>query len=170
VTSGQVSNNLKANFYNWYGAYSTAAQQFLWFYPGTVSGPFLWLDSYINQIYMNAQFQLDLMELFGQVLSIPYNATGYAQIEAACMDTITQMVNFGAIRVGVTLSSLETTEVISQTGLANVPQALTNQGWFFQVQPATVAVRQARASPVCLFLYTDGQSVQNITLSSILLL
>lgn len=169
VTSLQVSTNLAANGYNWYGAYATANQQFQFFYPGTVSGQFLWLDSYVNQIYMNSQFQLNLVELLTQVLSIPYNNVGYAMIEAACIDVINQMLNFGAIRTGVTLSSLEVVETSNLAGFS-IAQTLQVQGWFFQVQPATAAIRQARSSPTCLFFYTDGQSVQKIVLNSILLL
>jgi hypothetical protein len=123
----------------------------------------------VNQIYMNAQFQLNLMELLTQVLSIPYNNVGYAMIEAACLDTINAMVNFGAIRTGITLSSLEVVETTNLAGFS-IAQTLQVQGFFFQVQPATAAIRQARSSPTCLFFYCDGQSIQQITLNSILLL
>ena len=166
ATNLTVAQNLQANGYNYYGAWATANQPFQFLYPGSVSGPFLWLDSYVNQIYMNAALQLDLMELLVTLPSVPYNAAGYAMVENACLTTIQQMLTFGAIRTGVVLSSLETLYINNQTG-QNVAPTVQNQGWYFQVQPASPQVRAARTTPVCLFFYTDGQSIQQITLSSL---
>jgi hypothetical protein len=154
------------NGYNYYGAGATAAQSFIFFDRGTVSGPFLWLDSYVNQIWMNAQFQLALMELLTTVNSIPYNQAGYSLIEASVMDVINQALNFGAIRAGVPLSALQAQDVNLESGL-NIAGIIQQQGWYIQIQPATPQVRQGRASPPFLFWYTDGESVQALTLSSI---
>ncbi len=166
VTNAQVAANLLSNGYNFYGAYATANQTFVFYYNGSVTGPFQWLDSFANQVYMNSQFQLDLIELLTTVNSIPYNSAGYALIQAACMSTIVQMLNFGGIRAGVPLSSLQVADVNMQAGF-RIDDVLFAQGWFFWVAPATPQVRQARGTPPCYFWYLDGQSVQAIVLSSI---
>ncbi len=166
VTNASVAQNLIANGYNFYGAYATANQSFVFFYPGTVTGTFRWFDSYINQIWLNAQFQLALMELLTQVYSIPYNPAGYALIEAACTGVIQAGLNFGAFRSGVTLSPIEQAEVNSAAGL-NIANVLNQRGYFLQVNDPGVIVREARGSPQCTFWYTDGQAVQNIVLNSI---
>jgi hypothetical protein len=166
VTNQTVAQNLIANGYNFYGAYAKANQNFLFLYPGSVSGPFQWLDSYYNQIWLNNEFQLDLMELLTIVSAIPYTTPGYALIPAACQTTINQGLSFGAFRAGVPLSSLQKTQIINSAG-ADITSALFSQGWYFQVQAASPQVRQARGTPPCFFWYTDGQSVQQITLNSI---
>jgi hypothetical protein len=166
VTNQQVAANLLSNGYNFIGAYATANETFVFYYNGSISGPFQWLDSYINQIWMNSQFQLDLVELLTVVNSIPYNTAGYALIKAACMTTIQQAVNFGAIRAGVTLSSLQIADVNMQAGF-RIDDTLFAQGWFFLVEDAPPTTRQARQTPPCFFWYIDGQSVQQITLNSI---
>lgn len=166
VTNQTAEANLIANGYNLYGAFATANQSFLWFYPGSISGPFQWLDSYVNQIWLNSQLQLALMELLQNIPSIPYNAAGYAMIEAACLDPINAGLNFGAFRTGVPLSQAQIIEVNNQAG-ANIAPILTVQGWYFQVQPASPQVRQARLTPPIFFFYVDGQSVQQITINSI---
>lgn len=166
VTNASVAQNLIANGYNFYGAYATAAQNFVFLYPGSVSGQFKWMDSYINQIWLNAQLQVALMELLTQVGSIPYNPQGYALIDAACSGPIQAGLNFGAFRAGVTLSPLEQAEVNSQAGL-NIATVLNQRGWYLEIQDPGVTVREARGSPVCTLWYMDGQSVQQITLSSI---
>ena len=159
VTNETAAENLIANGYNYYGVYATANQNFLFFYPGSISGPFQWLDSYVNQIWLNSELQLALMELLTQIPSIPYNRAGYALIEAAALDPIYAGLNFGAFRAGVTLSQAQIVEVNNAAGL-NVAPTLQTQGWYFQVQDASPQVREARQSPPCFFWYVDGQSVQ----------
>lgn len=166
VTNQTEADNLLANDYNFYGAYATANDQFVFLYDGSISGPFLWLDSYVNQIWLNNAFQLALITLLSQAFSIPYNAAGNAQIEAALADPINAGVNFGAIRSGVTLSNSQKASINAEAG-ANVAPTIEQRGWYLQVLPASATVRQARQSPPCKFWYTDGQSVQKIDLSSI---
>jgi len=131
-----------------------------------VSGPFTWVDTYINQIWLNSQFQLALMVLLTQVKSIPYNAAGYGLIRAALLDPIQQGLNFGAFREGVTLSTLQKAEVNSAAGVA-IDRTLSTQGWYLHIGDATPQVRQARASPPMTFWYMDGESVQRLDLASV---
>lgn len=168
VTDATKANNLIANGYNFYGAYATAAQQFLEYQNGTVSGKFQWLDSYVNQIWLNNALQLALMELLVNINSVPYNQDGYELIKAACADPINAALNFGAIRTGVTLSSAQIAEVNAAAG-EKVSDIIMLQGWYLQVVDATPIVRQARKSPPINFWYMDGQSVQQITLTSTLI-
>ncbi len=167
VTDGTIANNLKANGYNFYGDYATAADEFKFLYPGTVSGAFLFLDSYANQIWLNNALQLALMVLLTQSPSIPYNAAGYGLIEAACSDPVLAALNFGAIRTGVPLSNAQAAAVNAANGGRDVASTLTNRGWYLRVQAATAEVRAARGSPPCTLWYVDGQSVQSINLASI---
>jgi len=158
---------LLANGYSFYGAYSTANQVYTFYYNGTVSGPFAWLDSYVNQIYMNAQFQVDLISLLLTVGSIPYNQDGATMVEASLLPTIQQMVNFGAIVPGITLSASEQIAVTQIVNNVNVLNTLFGQGWYFQMQPATPTVRKARTTPPIFFIYADGGSIQSLVLNSI---
>lgn len=167
VTNRTLAANLIANGYNFYGSYATANDQFVWFYPGQVSGSFRWIDSYINQIWLNNGFQLALMTLLGASGSIPYNADGYGLIEAAMLDQVDQAVSFGAIRAGVSLSNAQAAEVNTKAG-KKVSDTLQQRGWYTSVADPGPQVRGQRGSPVCYFFYTDGQSVQTIDLSSVL--
>jgi hypothetical protein len=166
VTNATVAANLIANGYNFYGAYAAATQPFMWFNPGSVSGPFLWFDSYINQIWLNSYFQIVLANLLNTVKSIPYNTVGYLTIEAACQDVINAGLNFGAFVPGVTLSAAQIAEVNAAAG-ANIAPTLSQRGWYLQVSPASPSVRAARGSPGSTFWYCDGQSVQKIALTSV---
>lgn len=167
VTSETVANNLIANGYNFYGAYATANQFFQFFQKGTVSGKFLWLDSFINEIWMLNACQLALMLLLQNAKSIPYNSAGSAQMELALADPINDALNFGAIRTGVPLSASQVAAVNAAVG-AKVSDTITQRGWYLKINATGVSptVRAARGSPPCALYYTDGQSVQQINLNA----
>lgn len=166
VTNQTIAANLKANGYNFVGAYATANDQFTFFYPGQVTGRFEWINSWINQAWMNNGFQLALMTLLTQSGSVPYNADGYALIETAMQDQIQQAVNFGAIRAGVTLTALQAQEIDTAAGV-KASDTVSQRGWYVRVADASPQVRAARGSPPVTIWYTDGQSIQQITLSSV---
>lgn len=166
VTDQSTKDNLVANGYNGYGDWATANDDFRGVFEGTISGPYQWFDSYINQIWLNNALQQALMSLLFNSKSIPYNTAGYTLIEAACADPINAAVNFGAIRAGVTLSASQIAQVNSAAGTV-ISNVLTQRGWYLQVKDATPQVRQARQSPPVSLWYMDGESVQKINLASI---
>lgn len=166
VTNQTVAAQLIANGYNFYGAYATATQGFNFFYPGSISGVFLWADSFVDQIWMNAALQQSMLTLLNTVKSVPYNDAGYAMIRQACMDPINAALNFGAIRPNVPLSALQASEVNAAAGLA-IDTVLATRGWYLQINPATAAQRAARSSPPMNLWYMDGQSVQALNLASV---
>jgi hypothetical protein len=166
VTNATVAANLIANNYNFYGAYATANQGFVFFYPGQITGAFSWIDAYVGQIAMNSAFQLALLELLTNVKSIPFNAAGYALIRAAMQDPITQFLNFGLITPGTALSAVQQAEVNNAAGV-NIASTLQSQGYYLQILPATAQVRGARTSPPITFWYCQGGSVQSLNVSSV---
>lgn len=167
VTNQTIANNLLLNGYSFYGTYATANDAFTWLYNGQISGPFAFIDSYINQVWMNNQFQLSLMTLFGAIGQIPYNDDGYETLGAGIQSDIDAAVNFGAIRSGVTLTEAQKVQVNSIAGV-DISDVMFTRGWFLSIQDPGGQVRAQRGSPVCTFFYTDGQSVQKITLSSLM--
>lgn len=166
ITDATSATNLIANGYNFYGSYATANQAFTELQPGSTPGKWKWIDAYINQIYLNSQFQLALMTLLQNTKSLPYNTLGYTMIKAACQDPINQGLNFGSIRAGVPLSVQQAASVNMAAGVP-INQTITTQGYYLQVLPATAQVRGLRQSPPCTFWYTDGGSIQKINLASI---
>lgn len=156
---------LLANGYNCYADFATASSQFKFFQPGQVSGKWDWLDTYLNAIAIKDGLQLNLLDLFKAVKSIPYNEDGYAMVRTACLDTITRFLNFGAIRAGITLSQTQKVQLLAEIG-KDVSKTIESQGWYMQVQDPGATVRAQRGTPDCKFYYTDGGSIQKIVLPS----
>jgi Protein of unknown function (DUF3383) len=166
ITDATIANNLKGNGYNYYAQYATAAQQFQEFQNGQISGSWKWIDPYINQIWMNSNFQLALMVYQQQAKSTPYNVAGLNALRQVLSDPINQALNFGAIQPGVTLSASQAISVNTAAGV-NISNTIQNVGYYLQVLQASPTVRSARGSPPMTFWYTDGGSIQNIQLASI---
>jgi hypothetical protein len=159
--SGGVGNG-----YNYYGAFATSNQGFNWMQRGTMPGPWRWVQPYVNQIAMNADFQLALAELASNVKSIPYNTAGYNLVRSALSDTIAKYVNFGAIQPGVPLSAAQAQAVNLAAG-AKISGVLSSVGYYLQILPASPTVRGLRGSPPMKFWYTDGGSIQSLFLATI---
>ena len=166
VTDQQTLINLIANGYSAYATVATANTGFAYFYNGHMSGKWKWLDAFVDQVFLNSQFQLALLTLLTQVSSIPYNQSGYDLISAAMASPIDAAIKFGAIRKGVTLSALQVAEVNAATG-KNVAPIIFQQGYYLQVLDPGAQVRGNRGTPVINFFYSDGGAVQTITLASI---
>jgi hypothetical protein len=169
VIDGASSANLRGNGYNFYGDWSTRNDEFIWFANGTITGPFKWFDSYVNQIWLNNSLQLAMMSLLKAMKSIPYNQVGYTAVRAGCRDPIDAAVNFGAIRAGVPLSAQQAAEVNFAAGV-KIDDVLFTRGWYLQVLDATAQVRAARGSPPISLWYMDGQSIQRINIASVLVM
>jgi hypothetical protein len=167
VTNETVYNNLIANGYNCYASFATANQQFTQNQPGQISGAFRWFDTYIDQIYLNSQFQLALMNLLANVPAVPYVTRGFNLIRSALLDPIKQGLNFGSIVKGVTLSSAQSAALNSATGDLSATATIQNTGWYLQILDPGAIVRGGRGTPTINFYYTDGGSVQQISMSSV---
>jgi len=167
VGDATVAATLKANGYNFYGAYATSSQQFINMQDGHVVGRFAWLDSYANQIWMNANFQQTLMAFLAANGSTPYSNFGYSAIESALQDPINQALNFGAIRAGVALSAAQIVAVNASAG-KTIDTVLSSRGWYLDIKDPGAAARALRQTPRMTFYYCDGGSIQAITLASLL--
>lgn len=153
------------NGYNFYGAYATAGQGNIWYQRGSVTGPFLWFDSYINQIWFLNQCQIALLTTIGNVNSIPFNATGQALVEQVLQPAIQSGLNFGMFGPGPIDAG--TSAQINQKAGANIAATISAQGWYLQYVPASSAVKASRGPQQLIFWYLDNGSVQSINLSSV---
>lgn len=158
-------NGSFGNGYNYYGAVGAANQNFLWFQRGTITGPFKWADSYINQIWWNNLLQNDLLNFLGTIKSVPFNQAGAGLIEQALADGIQAGLDFGAAAPG-TISSTQIAEVNNAAG-ATISDTLQAQGYYLQVLQQSSIVRANRGPWAITLWYLDRGSVQSISLSSI---
>ena len=166
VTTATAAQNLIANGYNFYGQYATSSQQFQFLQPGSISGNWKWIDSYVDQIYFNSLFTADLLTFLSQIGAVPYNSAGYALVAESLSSAIKQMGDFGAYVTGVSLSGTQIAAINAQVG-TNVAPQLTANGYYLQVSDPGPTARANRQSPIVNFYYTDGGSIQQISINSV---
>lgn len=162
-----LSNNA-----SYYGRYSAPgnANDYNILYDGRLLGSkWKWLDTYVNQIFLNTQLQLSIFNGLISVNAAPYNELGNTFIRAWCADPIAQALNNGAIRTGVPLSNSQKANINAAAGL-DISNELQNNGYYLQILPASAQVRANRQSPPVKLWYMDGGAIQQITLASIAVL
>lgn len=172
VTNRADAEAVLSNNASYYGAYVDRGEgnEYSIMYDGRMNGSsFKWADSFIAQLYLNAQLRLSIFNGLLQVNSAPYNAQGQTLIRAWCQDPIDEALNNGTIRIGVTLSNSQKAAIAQQAGL-DISSDLQSKGYYLQILPATAQVRQQRQSPPVKLWYMDGGSIQQITLASIAVL
>ncbi|PYZ35404.1 hypothetical protein DNK77_25915 [Enterobacter cloacae complex sp.] len=167
VTTSANYDALIANGYNFYGQYAENKVDENYWADGTVTGDFKWVDSFCFQMWLNANLMGDAIQLFKSNRSLPYNTRGDAAIEASFADTINQGISFGGIRTGIDLSSSQISEINNAVG-ADVTASITAKGWYLFIPKATAEQREERIRPGCSLYYTDGGSVQRITMASVM--
>jgi hypothetical protein len=168
VTNSTQYTAVVSNGYNCYGAFGSnnPANNANWFTPGSVSGKWLWADTYLNQIWLNANLQLSMVNLLTQIGAVPYNSQGNGLIYSAALDPINSALNFGAIRAGINVSAAQAAEIQYALGF-NAAPTIASQGFYLQISEATAQTRAARQSPPITLYYQDGEAVQQITMASI---
>ena len=167
VTDPTTSSNLLANGYNFYAAIGTGNTNFIWFQTGQITGPYLWADSYQTAIWLNSYFQVQLLTLFANSLSVPFTQAGAALIQQACQTVINAALAFGAFAPN-TLTSSQIAQVNAAAGNSNAANSLQSQGYYLQINLPNQIVQAARGPWAITFYYIDRNSVQSINLSSVL--
>ncbi|MFA3778563.1 DUF3383 domain-containing protein [Yersinia sp. 1652 StPb PI] len=165
VTDNATAAALESNGYNFYGAYGQNKTLANYVSDGAITGKFLWLDSFISQVWINANLVAAFANLFTNNASYAFNAGGYASISAAVIDVATNAINFGAIRAGVTLDQAQINIVNDAVG-TDISNVLYTQGWFFFIPQQTGASRTERSLDGAIFYYVDGQLIQSIDMTS----
>lgn len=165
VTHETEYDALIANGYNFYGQYAANNIVEDYWADGIITGDFKWLDSFCGQIWLNANLQGAVLALFKSNKTVPYNNAGRALVATAMSDVIEQFKAWGGIRAGVTLSAAQKLEISNAVG-EDVSATLFATGYYLYIGDMLPALRAGRTSPSCSLWYSDGGSIQKLTLAS----
>ena len=165
VSTLSAATALESNGYNYYGSYKENTTEGNYAATGYITGDFLWLDSYIDEIWIKANLISAFYTLFTSNQSYAFNAQGYASVQAAVIDVATTAKTFGAIQTGVDLSTSQIRQVTNVVG-KDVSSALYSDGYYLYIPTQTSANRTARKLAGVVFYYVDGQMIQSIDMSS----
>jgi hypothetical protein len=165
VTDEPTANQLTTNGFNYYGDWATANDQFKFHYPGQMYGRYLWVDTYLNAIWLNNALQVSLMAGLSSVGRSPHNAKGYALVRAWLLDPILRAKSSGVIDDGIVLDESQKAEIAAQAGM-DISSQLQTSGYFIQILDPGAVARKERKSPIINFWYTYGGSIQMLVVAS----
>ncbi|MGC6389649.1 DUF3383 family protein [Ewingella sp. S1.OA.A_B6] len=165
VSDNATASALQSNGYSFYGSYGQNKTLAQYVADGAITGKFLWLDSFVGEVVLNANLVAAFITLFQQNASYAFNAEGYTAISAAVIDVAAKGLNFGAIRAGVVLDQAQINIVNDAVG-RDISNTLYTQGWYFYVPTQTGASRTERHLDGAIFYYVDGQLIQSIDMTS----
>ena len=169
VTDDTIYANLLNNGYNFYGQFASNVDTFSFSQSGAIPGTWKWLDTYVNEIYLNQQIQTAIINLLLNVNSLPFADAGYALLRSAILDPVISFRNFGGIRAGVPLSEAQKTQINGAAGV-DVSAEMFTEGFFLQILPADAQARTNRSSPPIALWYMDGGSIRTVNVASIAVL
>lgn len=157
--------NLIAKKFNFYGNYATRNDNFIFHYNGSMFGRYLWIDTYLNAIWLNNALQVALMAGLSSAGRVPYTEQGYALVRAWMQDPVNRALTNGVIDPGLTLSEAQKAQVNREAGMNIVP-TLESTGYFIQVADPAPAIRVTRDSPIVNLWYTYGGSINKLVVAS----
>jgi Protein of unknown function (DUF3383). len=166
VTKNTEYSALMANGYNFYGKYAQNKITTNQWYPGSVTGDYKWLDSYLGQMWLNAQLQGDIITLFQSEVYLPYAADGRAAIETAMLSTIELFKEWGGISPGTKLGDSQLIAIKNATGM-DPTSVLNSKGYLIYIGEFTATMRAERTSPEVYLWYCDGGFIQQLYINSI---
>ncbi|EGH3481599.1 TPA: DUF3383 domain-containing protein [Salmonella enterica subsp. houtenae serovar 43:z4,z23:-] len=165
VTDLATAQALKSNGYNFYGAYSLNKTMAQYASDGAITGKFVWLDTFIDQVWINANLVSAYANLFTNNQSYPFNQNGYGAIQAATIDVANQALTFGAIQKGVVLDNAQI-RIVNNTVGKDISATLYSEGWYLYIPTQTGAARLERQLQGAIFYWVDGGLIQSIAMSS----
>lgn len=162
----EVAQNLWRNGYNFYSEYSSRTAEYRLFSNGQVSGPYKWLDTLYNSIWLKNRLQTNMILFFQNIGKLSYNEAGDSKLRLSLFSVIDKALANGVIDVKVTLADEQKTHAENLVGF-DVSKELENTGYFLQIKDPGPAVRAKRGTPIILFLYVYGGAIQKIVVDSV---
>ncbi|BAE74031.1 hypothetical protein SGGMMB4_01758 [Sodalis glossinidius str. 'morsitans'] len=166
VTDGTIADALASNGYTYYGRFGANNIVYHYASDGAISGAFKWLDTFLCQVWINANLLGAFATVFTQNQSFPFNEKGYTALRACVIDVAQKALNFGAIRTGITLDASQSQQVNNAVG-KEISNTLYAEGWYLAIPPQSATNRTERKLTGAVFFYTDGSLIQHIRLASL---
>ena len=161
VLSDEVSEALDDLRVNYVGAFATRNAEFDFINRGClISGIYQWIDALYGMIWFKARIQRQIMDGFASINRAPYNAVGFAYVEAWLLDPINEAKRNGVIDTGLALSASQVQQLLTETANPTIQQDLYSKGYWYLIESPSANVRTQRGSPRLGLWYTYAGSIQ----------
>lgn len=162
VSSDDEFDCLNNKGYTFIGNFACRNSEFNVAYQGfMVYGDFKFLDTLVNDIWLNSKLQTSVFFGLQSLDAVPYNEQGYTSIRAWMLDAAEAAIKNGIIRAGITLNETQKDALYTMLG-DDYSAELYQNGFVIVVKDPGALARQNRTSPETYLAYTSGGSVHAI--------
>lgn len=163
VLSDEVAEALDDLRVNYVGAFATRNAEFDFINRGCLlSGIYEFIDVLYGMIWFKARIQRQIMDGFASINRAPYNALGFAFIEAWLLDPINEAKRNGVIDTGLELSNSQVQQLLTETANTNIKQDLFSKGYWYLIESPSANVRTERGTPRLGLWFTYAGSIQRV--------
>lgn len=156
--------------YTFIGNFACRNSEFNVAYQGmTVYGDFKFLDTLVNDIWLNSKLQTSVFFGLQSMDRVPYNQAGFTSIKSWMFDAVKAAVKNGIISSGTSLNETQKDVLFNMLG-DDYSEDLYNNGFIVLVKDPGALARQNRTSPETYCIYTSGGSVHAIHGESVVVL
>lgn len=167
VTDDATYDTMVAAKINFYGRFQSRNDSFNFSEEGWLTGQWLYIENLANNIWVVDQLQIKLAGFLGLEKTIPYTDIGYQKTNAVIGAVGALAFNNGVAEPGVLFSAAVSQKLNSDAGF-DLASALTQQGWYGWVIPATYDEQVNRDPVVGYFYYSNGGNIGKITVNNTL--
>jgi len=140
---------------NFYGQFSSRATIYNFSEDGSVTGPWNYIENIYNEAWLDDTLQNKTAVFFSVTKRNPYNNYGYESLGSVVNDVLQQATKNNVAEAGVNLSQIQIQSLSREAGF-DISSALFDQGYYYQVVPATAEQRAKRDPIVVNIWYING--------------
>lgn len=165
VLSDEVSEALDDLRVNYVGTFATRNAEFDFINRGCLlSGIYQWIDALYGMIWFKARIQRQIMDGFAAINRAPYNAVGFAYVEAWLLDPINDAKRNGVIDTGLELSNSQVQQLLTETNNPTIKQDLYSKGYWYLIEAPSANVRTERGTPRLGLWFSYAGSIQRVSM------
>lgn len=166
VTDDTTYDLLVAAKINFYGRFQSRNDTFNFAEEGWLTGIWLYIENLYNNIWVADQLQIRQANVLSSSKVLPYTDIGYQLITGA-LNTVGGLAqNNGVAEKGNPFSD-EMAQILNNQAGFDLATALTQQGYYGWVIPATYDERVNRSPVKGYFYYTNGGNIGKITINNV---
>lgn len=151
---------------NFYGKFASQNDSFNFAEEGWISGIWLYIENYFNDRWVNNQIQIRQALVLQDSKVLPYTDIGYKSISSA-LNVVGRLCLNNTVAEPNCVIGEEDSQRLNEVAGFDLASALTQQGYYAWVIPATNEERVKRSPVVGYFYYINGGNIGRITINNV---
>lgn len=166
VTNTNIARILDQKGINYYGkvALTGSALTQNFFYPGAISGKWVFVDNLVGAVWIAFQCQFEVVAVFLGVGEVPIDPDGQGQVRTALNTALEGSKANGIVVTGLTFDNATAIEIKTTFGIDSIE--LTNNGYAILNTLPIAGLRKLRVSSPWYVLYTKGSAYQFLPINT----